>query len=608
MAVSRIIPSGGANDFNIALSGAYTRVTFSKEFPAGGYTIVSSAGDTTLDIYSFNQDGTSAGYTGTKSFSATKGFNKMVILGGQNGDLLSFTFKQTFVSEAESDEVTAGPVLTSLSTSSMPNIDNTVTLTGRNFAPNMTVTFTGTNSTALNAKSIVVGTTTSAVVTRPDNLSTAFSPYTITISNPGVSDPAGSSSNILTNAITAGASPVWSTSATLAAYTKGVSYSATVVATDADAGTTITYSVVSNGLPSGLTFATTSGVISGTATVVDSGTITIRATDGGGNYVDRTFTVPNVGSLAPSWTTGATLPGLNNGSAYSQAVVATDDSGLTPTYSTVSGSLPTGLSFNTSTGVFSGTPSGMTIGQAFSYTVRATDTNGTYTDRTFILSAPIVGVFTSTGSFTMPSTKNLKVLCVGAGAAGLNGGHSNGGGSGYVNYYQIGSVASGATVTATVGAPNGGTTTLSISGGSSYSASGGSGTNGGSGGGGHGNAGFGGAGGSNGSNGNSGATAGGGAGQGVPFPLANVQYPAVNYGFTAGSGGNATGGSHCGGGGGGGVSATNAVGFSIPGVRSSGLGGTTGGGFGGGGAAGGYNGNYYPGIDGQPGMIYVWEY
>lgn len=607
MAISKLLPAGGANDFNIAITGSHTTITFSKEFSSGGYSIVSSAGDTTIDIYAYNADGSSAGYTATKSFSAAKGFNKMVILGGTNGDLLSFTFKQTFTSAAASNETTAGPVITSFSTSACVTIDSTTIVTGKNFASNMTATFVGTDATVRNAKTVAVASATSATITRPDDLPIAYSPYTVTLTNPGVSAPVGSSPHIATNAITAGNAPVWVTGNTLASYTKNVAYTATVVANDpSDAtGAIASYSVVTDLLPTGMTFTATSAIISGTASVVTAGSITIRATDNGGNFVDRTFTIPNVGTSAPVWSTGATsLALIGNGNAYTATVVATDDSGLTPTYSTVSGTLPTGISFNTATGVISGTPSGMTAGQTFTYTIRATDTNGSFTDRAFVISQPTVVVATSNTSITTTSAKNFRALLVGGGARGQDG-HNQGGGSGYVNYYQLGSVPAG-TITFTIGGA-GGTTTLNANG-TNYTASPGSSASGGSGGGGSGNAGSGGAGGSNGGGGSSGATNGGGPGQGSPFPLANLQYPGTNYGFFAGAGGSASGGSHGGGGGGGGVSASNPSGFSIPAQRSGGIGGTTGIGFGGGGSGGGYNGSYYPGLDGQPGLIYLWEY
>ena len=253
MAVSRLLPSGGANDFNLNITGPTTVATFDKEYSSGSYSIVSSGNDATLDIYAYNQAGTLVGYSATKAFTASAGFNKMVILGGTGGDVLGFTYKKTITTTTATSEVTAGPVIYSTSPTFMANVNDSITITGANFASNVTVTFTGTGYSATAAKSIVRSNSTTLIVTRPDNFPISASPYTVTVSNPGVTDPTGSSANILSNAVTAGASPVWSTGATLPVFTRGVAYSQTLVATDVDAGTTITYSVLSNTLPTGLT-------------------------------------------------------------------------------------------------------------------------------------------------------------------------------------------------------------------------------------------------------------------------------------------------------------------------------------------------------------------
>lgn len=458
MAVSRLIPAGGANDFNLAISGTYTSVTFNKEYASGSYSIISNAGDATFDIYAYNADGSLAAYTKTGSFTASKGFNKMVVLGGTSGDVLSFSYKTTFVTVDDSDEVTAGPVATSLTPSSLPNIDDTFTLTGRNFASDCTVTFTSANTAyaATQAKNIVRSSATSLIVTRPDNLVTDYSPYTITVSNPGVTNPTGSNSHILSNAITAGTNPVWSTSTPLPAFSKDVAYSQTLLATDTE-GSDIDYSIVSGSLPAGLSLNGETGVISGTPTGTTPASFTVRATDAGGNFLDRAFTMPNA---APVWTTAAgALTSATSGSAYSVTITATDDSGVAPSYSIVSGSLPTGLSLNSSTGVISGTPTVGSNGTASSFTARATDANGVYTDRAFsIYVFSLINTrYTSSGSWTVPTgvTTASFVLVSGGGGGGYYPGSnvgSGGGGAGGVLHYQNQTVTPGSVFNFSIGA------------------------------------------------------------------------------------------------------------------------------------------------------------
>lgn len=77
-------------------------------------------------------------------------------------------------------------------------------------------------------------------------------------------------------------------------------------------------------------------------------------------------------ALAPAPVLSGTLPNPTNGVAYSQSLTLTG--GQTPvTYSISAGSLPAGLTLNTSTGVISGTPTGF---GAASFTVTVTDAVG----------------------------------------------------------------------------------------------------------------------------------------------------------------------------------------------------------------------------------------
>lgn len=173
--------------------------------------------------------------------------------------------------------------------------------------------------------------------------------------------------------------PIWVTAATLPTFTRSVEYSTTLAATTDDVAE-IVYSLFSGALPTGLSLNTSSGVISGTPSSSTNATFTIRATEpGSGIFADRQFTM---GNTVPSWTTSSPLPIFTRNAAYSTTVVATDDSGVAPTYSLFSGSLPTGLSLNSTSGVISGTASSSSPA---SFTLRATDLNGGYADRAFTM-------------------------------------------------------------------------------------------------------------------------------------------------------------------------------------------------------------------------------
>jgi hypothetical protein len=211
---------------------------------------------------------------------------------------------------------------------------------------------------------------------------------------------------------------------------------------------------------------------------------------------------------------------------------------------------------------------------------------------------------------------------IGGGASGFPS-HSGAGGAGYIKTVAYGEISSGTSISITIGAGgqrtastgndgpayNGGATTVTI-GGTTYTASGGTnsatvnmpGGNGSSGGGGAGNGGTAGKGGSGGSNGDTGATYGGGTGMGVAeFNSAVIPTGA----FSAGAGGAAGSSSHSGGGGAGGV-ITDIVAYPTAENGGSSVSGKGGVGFGAGGGSGGYNGTYYYGGAGAPGMVYIY--
>ena len=152
---------------------------------------------------------------------------------------------------------------------------------------------------------------------------------------------------------------------TLPAATKGSACSTTFTASG---GSGSGYTLGETGtLPTGLTFS--NGTLSGTPTQAGSFAITVTATDSNGatGSVADTLTVnPATSSLTLSPTT---LPGATANSAYSVTVTATGGSG-TYTFAVSSGSLPSWLALNTSTGVLSGTPT--TTGTS-TFTITATD-------------------------------------------------------------------------------------------------------------------------------------------------------------------------------------------------------------------------------------------
>ena len=164
------------------------------------------------------------------------------------------------------------------------------------------------------------------------------------------------------------------TTTTLNTMTNGVAFSQTLVVT----GTTpMTFDVTAGTLPAWATLGSSTGTISGTPSATGLYDFTVTATNSVGSSTPRRYqgTVGASGT-APTITT-TTLPSMTQNTAYdSGALVAT---GSTPiTYGITAGTIPAGLSINTSTGTISGTPTGS---GAYNFTVTATNAYGTDTQQ-----------------------------------------------------------------------------------------------------------------------------------------------------------------------------------------------------------------------------------
>jgi len=282
--------AAGGNGFSLIVgSSGNTTYAFEDPQPVGAYSISSELGDTTFDIYLVTADDQNAGYANaTSALEATAEFTRAVIYGATENDIINFEYKPA-ASPATSGDVDGGaaPFLTSGTPTALPSVDDTTTVTGGNFASNVEIVFTGQDDVDRAAKNIVRSSSTSLIVTRPDTFPVEQEPYTMTATNAGVPNPSVAV-NKLIDYFDAGSGVVWVTSSPLPAYTTGVAYSTTLIATDAD-GLAVSYAVTAGTLPNGLSLNSSTGEISGTVTSIDDQTFTVTATDSGQNSSSREF-------------------------------------------------------------------------------------------------------------------------------------------------------------------------------------------------------------------------------------------------------------------------------------------------------------------------------
>lgn len=407
---------GAAGDFIIEVTSLENNTfELNSVQPKGFYKIELQSVDNSYDIYLVDSSGNSVGYSNSDTIEATEDFSSVVAIGFNQNQKIYFEYDgEISVKSVNDNSAVVGPVLRSVSPSSMPNVDDTITISGNHFTENTTITFTSSGYSSL-AKNVTFNSSKEIVVTRPDNLPVSLAPFSVIAENPGQNSPVGSGANILSNAVSAGTGPVWQTDGDLVYNLGSQTPDITLLAADTE-DSVIDYSIASGSLPPGLNLNSETGVISGTfsgsAVEGDVTTVTFRALDQGGNFLDKQFDF--VANGDPVWTTPAgeisSQPGFN--SVYSfQLEASTGSQGGTLTYTLESGSLHNGLTLS-STGLISGTNTDAD-GVSVSFVVRATDQLGLFSERSFTSTvAPLVqgGTETVDGAYTFrtfTSSENL---------------------------------------------------------------------------------------------------------------------------------------------------------------------------------------------------------
>jgi hypothetical protein len=182
--------------------------------------------------------------------------------------------------------------------------------------------------------------------------------------------------------------------------------------TNNNPGLSTTYVLTSGSLPAGLTLNANTGAISGMPTTSGVSTFTITATNG-----TRTSAVSN----SVTYTVAVAAPtSLNYATpvTYTSGVAITPNSpnpaGGAPTaYSITSGSLPAGLSLDSTTGIISGAP---TVSGTFSVTINGTNTAGgaSQTVAITVLAYPTANLTSNPSTVPVGQSSSLTALFTGS--------------------------------------------------------------------------------------------------------------------------------------------------------------------------------------------------
>ena len=202
--------------------------------------------------------------------------------------------------------IASSPTVTSVSPNNIEESDSTQTIviTGQNFDSGATAVLVGsggnitpTTSTRNSSSQITI------VYSGSDVITTDAGPYDIKVTN------STGLVGTLDDSLTLDDAPNWTTAAgSVGTVIEDIAMSTvTVAATDPEGGS-VTYSITSGALPSGLSFGTSNGQITGTPNAGTSGysssgvahNFTVTANDGTGNTTPRAF------SILRKWSDGST--------------------------------------------------------------------------------------------------------------------------------------------------------------------------------------------------------------------------------------------------------------------------------------------------------------
>jgi hypothetical protein len=181
-------------------------------------------------------------------------------------------------------------------------------------------------------------------------------------------------------------------------------------------GTALTYTILNNSNPAVVTPSITNGLLTLTPVAGSTGTstITIQATNKNGKTVLQSFTVNSVKGVAPTITSAASTT-FSAGTVGTFTVTSTGTPAAT--YSVTTGTLPTGVTLNPTTGVLASTTAA--ANGVYNFTISATNGVGTAATQAFTLNINKAPTITSaaTTTFVKGTASTFNVTSTGTPAA-----------------------------------------------------------------------------------------------------------------------------------------------------------------------------------------------
>jgi hypothetical protein len=434
-----------SNTFSLTINGAVTATqavaskTLTQNQPSTNFAPVTGGGGTPAYTYSVSPslpsglslNASTGAITGTPTATSGSATYTVTVT-----DSNSATASNTF-SLAVSSAVTATQSVASKTLTQNAAATSFTPVTGGNGMPSLTYSVSPSLPAGLNLNS-----GTGAISGTP-TVNHGATTYTVTVTDANTATASNTFSLTVNTAVTATQSV---TSATVTANTAITSFTPVT----GGGGTPSLSYAISPTLPTGLSFNTGNGQVSGTPTVTSgTATYTVTVTDANSGTASNTFQLTVNGPL--SATQAIASKALTQNAAATSFTPVTGSGGTAPRSYSIAPTLPTGLSLNTGTGAITGTPT-VTSG-ATTYTVTVTDASSATASNTFSLT--VNGAVTAAQAIASRTlTQNL--------AATTFTPVTGGGGTGTLTYGISPSLPAGLTLNSSTGAISGTPTAIVV--------------------------------------------------------------------------------------------------------------------------------------------------